>query len=128
MNKIVLLGRLVADPECRYTQQGKCVAGFKLAVNRPFKGADGKNEADFIPVVLWDKTAEVVANNVKKGQRLLVEGRLQIRTYDAQDGSKRWVTEVVGSSIEFIEKKEESSSGGFEDMGQSVPFDEEIPF
>lgn len=128
MNKIVLLGRLVKDVECRYTQAGKCVASFTLAVNRPFKGADGKYEADFIPVVLWDKTAEVVANNVKKGQRLLVEGRLQIRSYDAQDGSKRWVTEVVGSSIEFIEKKEGSSGGGFEGMGQEVPFDEEIPF
>ena len=128
MNKIVLLGRLVKDVECRYTQAGKCVASFTLAVNRPFKGADGKNEADFIPVVLWDKTAEVVANNVKKGQRLLVEGRLQIRSYDAQDGSKRWVTEIIGSSVEFIEKKEESSGGGFEGMGQEVPFDEEIPF
>ena len=118
---------MVKDVECRYTQAGKCVASFTLAVNRPFKGADGKNEADFIPVVLWDKTAEVVANNVKKGQRLLVEGRLQIRSYDAQDGSKRWVTEVVGSSIEFIEKKEESSGGGFEGMGQAVDFPE-IPF
>ena len=66
MNKIVLLGRLVKDVECRYTQAGKCVASFTLAVNRPFKGADGKNEADFIPVVLWDKTAEVVAM-LKKG-------------------------------------------------------------
>lgn len=128
MNKIILLGRLVKDPECRYTQAGKCVASFTLAVNRPFKGADGKNEADFIPVVLWDKTAEVVGNNVKKGQRLLVEGRLQIRSYDAQDGGKRWVTEVVGGSVEFIEKKEQSGASGFEDMGQAVPFDEEIPF
>lgn len=129
MNKIILLGRLVKEVECRYTNGGKCVASFTLAVNRPFKGADGKYEADFIPVVLWDKTAEVVANNVKKGQRLLVEGRLQIRSYDAQDGSKRWVTEVVGSSVEFIEKKEAGSTeSGFEDMGKAVPFDEEIPF
>ena len=130
MNKIVLLGRLVKDPECRYTQTGKCVASFTLAVNRPVKSEDGKNEADFINCVLWGKTAEVVANHVHKGQRLLVEGRLQIRTYDAQDGSKRWVTEVVGSSVEFIEKKEQSgdNGGSFESMGQPVPFDEEIPF
>ena len=127
-NKIILLGRLTADPVCKYTQQGKCVASFTLAVNRPFKGADGKNEADFIPVVLWDKTAEVVANNVKKGQRLLVEGRLQIRTYDAQDGSKRWVTEVVGNSVEFIEKKEAGSTeSSFEGMGTAMDF-EEPPF
>lgn len=130
MNKIVLLGRLVKDVECRYTQQGKCVARVKLAVNRPFKGADGNYEADFIPVVLWDKTADVVYRHVHKGQRLLVEGRLQIRTYDAQDGSKRWVTEVIGSSVEFIEKKEQNgdTGGSFESMGQPVPFDEEIPF
>ena len=129
MNKIVLLGRLVKDVECRYTQQGKCVASFTLAVNRPFKGADGNYEADFIPVVLWDKTADVVFRHVHKGQRLLVEGRLQIRTYDAQDGSKRWVTEVVGSSVEFIEKKEAGGNeSGFEGMGQPVPFDSEIPF
>lgn len=129
-NKIILLGRLVKDVECRYTQQGKCVASFTLAVNRPFKGADGNYEADFIPVVLWDKTADVVYRHVHKGQRLLVEGRLQIRTYDAQDGSKRWVTEVVGSSVEFIEKKEQSgdNGGSFESMGQAVPFDSEIPF
>ena len=80
-------------------------------------------------MVLWDKTAEVVANNVKKGQRLLVEGRLQIRSYDAQDGSKRWVTEIVGNSVEFIEKKETSgdNGSGFEGMGSAIDF-EDPPF
>jgi single-strand DNA-binding protein len=128
MNYVSLLGRLTKDPDCRYTQTGKCVVQLTLAVDRPFSGQDGKKEADFIPCVLWGKTAEVVANYVHKGQRLLVEGRIQVRSYDAKDGSKRYATEVIGNSVEFIEKKEQSGGGGFEDMGQPVPYDEELPF
>ena len=124
LNKILLLGRLVADPELRYTAAGKAVAQFTLAVDRPFAGQDGKKEADFIPVILWGKTAEAAANYSFKGQRLLVEGRLQIRSYETKDGSKRWATEVIGNSIEFIEKKE---SSGFDAMGTQV-LDEELPF
>lgn len=127
MNKIILLGRLTKDPEIRYTPTGKAVAGFTLAVNRPFKNEEGQQDADFIPVLLWGKTAETVGNYVHKGQRLLVEGRLQIRTYTAKDGSNRWVTEVIGEHIEFIEKKEDSSSG-YSDFGSAVPFDEQVPF
>ena len=124
LNKILLLGRLVADPELRYTATGKAVAQFTLAVDRPFAGQDGKKEADFISVILWGKTAEAAANYSFKGQRLLVEGRLQIRSYETKDGSKRWATEVIGNSIEFIEKKE---SSGFDAMGTQV-LDEELPF
>ena len=124
LNKILLLGRLVADPELRYTATGKAVAQFTLAVDRPFASQDGKKEADFIPVILWGKTAEAAANYSFKGHRLLVEGRLQIRSYEAKDGSKRWATEVIGNSIEFIEKKE---SSGFDAMGTQV-LDEELPF
>ena len=123
-NKIILLGRLVRDPELRYTASGKAVAQLTLAVDRPFAGQDGKKEADFIDVVLWGKTAEAAANYSFKGQRLLVEGRLQIRSYEAKDGSKRKATEVIGNSIEFIEKRE---SGGFEGFSSQVA-DEEIPF
>lgn len=131
MNSINLLGRLTKDPEIRYTQNGKCVAQFSLAVNRPVANQDGQREADFIPVVVWGKTAEAVGNYVKKGQRLLVNGRLQIRNYDAKDGSKRYVSEVIANNVEFIERKEDSSNnafngGGFEDMGQV--FKENIPF
>lgn len=124
LNKIMLLGRLVADPELRYTATGKAVAQFTLAVDRPFANQEGKKEADFIPVILWGKTAEAAANYSFKGQRLLVEGRLQIRSYEAKDGSKRWATEVIGNSIEFIEKRE---SSGFDSMGTQV-LDEELPF
>ena len=118
MNKVVLLGRLTKDPDVKYTQTGKVVTQFNLAVDRPFKDADGNKETDFIPVVVWGKIAELVGNSCSKGHRLLVEGRLQIRSYDAKDGGKRWVTEIIANSIEFIERR--SSAG--------VPFDEEIPF
>lgn len=127
MNRIIILGRLTKDPEIRYTHTGKAVADFTLAVNRPFKNEEGQQDADFISVVLWGKTAETVGNYVHKGQRLLVEGRLQIRTYTAKDGSTRWVTEVIGEHIEFIEKKEDSS-GGYNDFGNVEPFDEKVPF
>lgn len=128
MNTVTLLGRLTKDVEFRYMPNGKGVASFTLAVNRPFKNANGENEADFIPVVLFGKTAELAANYVHKGNRLLVEGRLQVRSYDAKDGSKRYVTEVIGNDIEFIEKKEAGSTeSGFEGMGTATNF-EEPPF
>ena len=127
MNKIVILGRLTKDPEVRYTPSQKVVASLTLAVDRPFLGQDGKREADFIPVVIWGKTAEMVGNSCAKGHRLLVEGRLQIRNFDAKDGTKHWVTEVIANSIEFIERKEQAKK--MTDMGQSVPFDsEEVVF
>lgn len=107
MNKIVVLGRLTKDPEIRYTPSQKVVASFTLAVDRPFTTPDGKREADFIPVVVWGKAAELVGNSCAKGHRLLVEGRLQIRNFDAKDGTKHWVTEVISQNIEFIERKEQ---------------------
>lgn len=140
MNKIILMGRLVRDPEVRYTQTGKVVCQFTLAVDRPFSNQEGQREADFIPVVVWGKTAELCGNSLTKGQRALVEGRLQIRSYDAKDGSKRWVTEVIANSFEFIERRGDFAPGGnnagshtapksdMESFGSPVPFDEEIPF
>ena len=133
MNKAIIMGRLTKDPDVKYTQTGKVVTQFTLAVDRPFKDAQGNKETDFIPVVLWGKTAELVGNSCQKGHRLLVEGRLQIRSYDAKDGTKRWVTEIIASSVEFIERKADVAAsagdkGGFESFGQAVPFDEDIPF
>ena len=134
MNKVILMGRLTRDPEVRYTQTGKVVCQFTLAVDRPFKTPDGQKETDFIPVVVWGKAAELVGNSCQKGHRLLVDGRLQIRSYDAKDGTKRWVTEVIANSVEFIERKADGGSasggekGGMESFGTAVPFDEELPF
>lgn len=135
MNKIILVGRLTADPEVRYTQSGKAVASFNLAVNR-YVG-QGQQQADFIPVVVWDKLAEVIGNNLTKGQRVLVEGRLQIRTYEAQDGQKRRVAEVVTQNIEFLERKQQQQGGNSgedrenltaDSFGQEVFPEEQIPF
>jgi single-strand DNA-binding protein len=132
MNKVVLLGRLTSDPTVRYTQTGKVVAQFILAVDRPFKDAQGNKETDFIPVVLWGKAAELVGNSCQKGHRLIVEGRIQIRNYEAKDGSKRWVTEIIANGVEFIERKADAAAsagdkGGFESFGQAEDLSN-IPF
>ncbi len=146
MNKVILAGRLARDPEVRYTQSGKAVASFALAVNRRFSrngGGDQQPTADFIPIVAWEKLAEICGNNLIKGSQILVEGRMQVRTYDAQDGSKRYVTEVVANEIEFMGSKPQHE-GGYQpaaapgapqqaqpaasnSFGPSIP-DEEIPF
>lgn len=102
MNKIFLLGRLVRDPEIRTTQAGKMVTTFTLAVDR-FAG--GSKEADFISIVTWEKLAENCGNSLTKGQRALVEGRLQIRSFDGKDGAKKWVTEIIAQSVQFFDRK-----------------------
>ena len=109
MNTITLLGRLTKNPEARYTSTGKAVTLFTLAVNRPYTNSDGQREADFINCQAWGKTAEVVGNHVSKGDRLLVEGRLQIRSYIDKEGVKRYATEVVVNRVEFIEQKKDSN-------------------
>lgn len=133
MNKVILMGRLTKDPDVKYTQTGKVVTQFILAVDRPFKDADGNKETDFIPVVVWGKAAELVGNSCQKGHRLLIDGRLQIRSYEAKEGGKRWVTEIIANGVEFVERK--SDKGGtsgdkseFEQFGHAVPFDEDNPF
>ena len=132
MNRIILMGRLVKDPDVKVTTSGKTVCTFTLAVDRPFSGKDGKREADFINIQTWNKTAELIGNYVSKGQRLLVDGRLQIRSYDGKDGQKHYATEVVADRVEFIERKEKSAqkaeSEAMEGFGSEVQFDEEIPF
>lgn len=130
MQKWIGIGRLTKDPDCRTVASGKSVAQFTLAVDRPFLNQQGQREADFIPVVVWGKAAELVGNSCKKGHRLLVEGRLQIRNFDAKDGTKHWVTEIIATNIEFIERREQPKD--MVSMGTDVtkdePFNEEIPF
>ena len=133
-NHVILLGRLTKDPAIRYTPSQKVVASFTLAVDRPFLNQQGQREADFIPVVVWWKAAELVGNSCGKGHRLLVEGRLQIRNFDAKDGKKHWVTEVIASNVEFIERKSETKNAQpktMAEMGQDVPSPadfENVPF
>lgn len=127
MNNIVLLGRLTKDADIRSTQSGKVVASFTLAVDRPYT-QNGKKEADFIACQIWGKSAEILGKSVHKGQRVLLEGRLQIRQYTDKNGNKRTAAEVVTDRFEFIERKEQTETQGMETFGQQMPFDEEIPF
>ena len=134
MNKAILIGRLTRDPEVRYTQSGAAVCAFTLAVDRRFAHKDANNgqpTADFIPIVTWRKLAEICGNNLVKGRRISVDGRIQVRSYDAQDGSKRYVTEIVADEVEFLDSRSQtgtqSTAGGNGSSGQTIP-DEEIPF
>lgn len=136
MNKIILSGRLTKDPKVGKTPTGKTVGTFSIAVDRPFAGKDGKKEADFINIVAWNKTAELCGNSLAKGQRVLVEGRLQIRSYDGKDGNKHYVTEVIADRVEFIdwkknggqESNQQKDVNPMESFGAEMQFDEEIPF
>lgn len=119
MNKVILIGRLTADPTLRYTQSGTGVATFTLAVNRRFANQNGEREADFINCVAWQKSAEFVANYFKKGQEMALEGRLQVRTYDGNDGQRKWVTEVVADQIEFVGAKKNNDSNNSSAAGYS---------
>ena len=132
MNKFIVLGRLTKDPEVRYTTAGKAVAQFSIAVDRPYKNENGEKEADFFPVVIWGKIGETAGSTLKKGQRVLVEGRVQIRSYDAKDGQKRWVTEVIADRFEYIERRDDWQKSENEeplaDESQAVEDNEKIPF
>ena len=129
MNHFVAIGRLTRDPEVRYTQSGKACAKFTLAIDRR-KSADGKQQADFVSCVAWEKTAEIIGNNCTKGKKIAVEGRIQTRSYDANDGSKRYVTEVVVNSMEFCESRRDtgSSAGRADEYHGAVVPDSDIPF
>ncbi|UAK17585.1 single-stranded DNA-binding protein [Sporolactobacillus terrae] len=105
INRVVLVGRLTKSPELRYTPNGVAVANFTLAVNRPFKKQDGEQEADFIPVVVWRKQAENAANFLRKGSLAGVDGRIQIRNYENNEGRRVYVTEVIADSVQFLEPK-----------------------
>jgi single-strand DNA-binding protein len=109
INRSILVGRLTKEPELRYTTNGVPVATFTLAVNRNFKKENGEQEADFINVVVWRKPAENVANFLKKGSLAGVDGRIQTRNYEGQDGKRIYITEVVADSVQFLESKNKSN-------------------
>ena len=106
MNRIILIGRLVRDVELRYTRSGLAVGSFTLAVDRPFTTQDGERETDFIDIVVWRKQAENCANFLGKGRLVAVEGRLQIRSYDDQNGIRRKAAEVVADQVKFLDRAE----------------------
>jgi single-strand DNA-binding protein len=112
LNRVVLVGRLTKDPDLRYTQSGTAVANFTIAVNRPFSNQQGNREADFINCVIWRRPAENLANFMKKGSMIGVDGRIQTRSFEGQDGKMVYITEVVADSVQFLESKGSSSQGG----------------
>jgi single-strand DNA-binding protein len=131
LNRVILIGRLTADPELRYTQNGTAVTNFRLAVDRPFTNQSGEREADFIPIVVWDKQAENCANYLNKGRLVAVDGRMQVRSYDAQDGTRRWVTEVVAQDVRFLDWGRQSDQA--DDSSKTVTqsddfFIDDVPF
>lgn len=109
LNRIILIGRLTKDPELRYTPNGVAVARFTLAVDRR-QAKDREKEADFIDIVVWQKLAETCANYIGKGRLVAVEGRLQIRSYDDNQGIRRKAAEVVAENIRFLDRAKESGS------------------
>lgn len=123
MNKVILIGRLTRDPEVRYTQSGIAVCTFTLAVDRRYARKaenNGQPTADFIPIVAWRKLAEICGNNLTKGRRISVEGSMQVRNYEAQDGTKRYVTEVIADEIEFLDSRNSGQGDGGYFPGQGA--------
>lgn len=143
MNKVVLIGRLTKDPELRFTPgSGASVATLTLAVDK-YNTKTGQKEADFVPVVTWGKQAESTASYMTKGSQIAISGRIQTRSYDAKDGTKRYVTEVVATEVQFLSKGKDSnnssneylmpindafSSGNFEEDIQPIEDDGSMPF
>lgn len=109
LNRVVLIGRLTKDPELRYTPNGVAVTSFALAVDRNFKSAQGERETDFINILVWRQLAENCANFLAKGKLAAVDGRLQIRSYEGQDGQKRTMAEVVAENVRFLSPKEDDA-------------------
>lgn len=127
MNKAFLIGRLTRDPELRYTGNNTAVASFTIAVNRTYTNQAGEREADFIPVVVWRRQAESVKNYLSQGSQVAVEGRIQVRNYDDQNGQRRYVTEIVADSVEFIGSRRDNnnsqgpSTNNYNSGGASAP-------
>jgi single-strand DNA-binding protein len=136
VNHITLIGRLTRDPELRYTPNGVAVTNFDLAVDRPTTNRDGEREVDFIRIITWQKVAENCANYLAKGRLVAVEGRLQIRSYEDQQGQKRRVAEVVANQVQFLERAKDGqeaagdrggSHGGARDDLDGLNLDD-LPF
>ena len=125
MNKVILMGRLTRDPEVRYTQTNNTlVASFSLAVNRRFTRQGEERQADFFNIVAWSKTGEFCSKYFKKGQQVGVIGRLQTRTWDDQNGTKHYITEVVAEEVYFADSRRDGAAA---DMDSSFGADASIP-
>lgn len=131
LNRVILIGRLTRDPELRYTPSGVAVAQFTLAVDRPFTNQAGEREADFINIVTWRQLAETCANYLRKGRLTAVEGRLQVRNYENNEGRRVYVTEVVADNVRFLESPNRGDDGAGSSMsggGSRGPAGHQDPF
>ncbi|MHB1420379.1 MAG: single-stranded DNA-binding protein [Bacillota bacterium] len=131
LNRVILIGRLTRDPELRYTTSGVAMTTFTLAVGRSYTNQQGERDTDFIKIVVWRKLAEICANNLGKGRLVAVDGRLQVRSYEAQDGTRRQATEVVAEDVRFLDRSkdnQENHSGSGSFGLDDLPGDEELPF
>lgn len=125
MNKAILVGNLTKDVELASTSSGVSVAKFTIAVSRRFTNADGERETDFINCVAWRNQAENLAKYCHKGDKVAIVGAIQIRNYEAQDGSKRYITEIVADEVEFVSTKRSEES--YDDL-KPVEQDSDLPF
>jgi len=121
MNKVFLIGRLTKDVDVRYTQSGVMSANFTLAVDRRFQNQQGEKQTDFLNIVTWRKTAELCSKYIGKGSQVCVIGRIQVRTYDDQNGNRRWITEIVADEVQFLDRKRQGAEGS---DGMTQPFNE----
>lgn len=122
LNRCVLIGRLTKDPELRYTQSGKAICTFTLAVDRRFE-----KQTDFINIVVWNKMGETCANYLSKGKLAAVDGELHIRSYEKQDGNKAYITEVVADQVRFLSPKT-AEDGRNNEIFDGGGMDDERPF
>lgn len=121
MNKCFLIGNLTKDPELKTTTSGTSVCNFTLAITRRFSNQQGEREADFLPVVVWRAQAENCAKYLRKGSQVAVSGSIQTRSYDAQDGTRRYVTEIVGDEVKFLNRIAGREDGGSDGYQQDAP-------
>jgi len=121
LNKVILIGRLVKDPEVKATQSQISVCSFTLAVDRKFKNADGERQADFLNCVAWRQQAELLGKYFQKGYRVGIVGNLQSRSYDDANGKKVYVTEVIVDEIEFVESKKEQRNAQGQTYAPQAP-------
>lgn len=129
MNKVIMIGNIATDIEMRTTQSGVANCSFRIAVQRKFKNANGEYESDFLSVVAWRQTAEFIHKYFSKGSKIAIEGSLQARSYDAQDGSKRYVTEIVADQAEFVApRKDDAQPSKPSNEGFTEVDDNELPF
>jgi single-strand DNA-binding protein len=130
LNIAAVQGRLVADPELRYTQNGISVTSFTIAVTRPYSKAGTERQTDFIDVVAWRNTAEFVCKYFRKGQLAIVQGSIQTRNYTDRDGNKRKAVEIVADNVHFAESKRNDSPYQKSDDGEfeEIPDDNDLPF